>query len=69
MGLQWVRIYVEVYLWSKGGWEIQRSLSSKRGILISSMAQAHRRYSPFQAIPCATIGNHESRRLVKYVPE
>ena len=31
----------------------ERSLSAKRGILILSTAQAHRRYRPFQATPCA----------------
>ena len=42
------------------------SLSAKRGILISSSAEAHRCYRPFQATPCAAVSNHEGRWLVNY---
>ena len=40
--------------------------------VISSTAQAHSRYEsydPLQATPCATIGNHERRKLVNYARE
>ena len=42
---------------------------AKCGILISSMMQAHRRYRPFEATPCAAVSNHEDRSLVNYAIE
>ena len=45
---------------SNGDWEMHRLLSSKRGILISSIAQAHRCYRPCKVNLCATEGHFES---------
>ena len=51
------------------GCNYERSLSAKRGILISSRAQDHRCYCSFQATPCAAVSNHGVRRLVNYALE